>query len=85
MKYIGDPADESTWLAPNQIRNLLPKSNWRHDRLLEEVDDAVQMGLMPSQFWQASREDQAWIIARYRVIRLMEAYENHLAKRKTPT
>ena len=53
--------------------------------MLEEVDVAVTMGIMPSTFWQAEREDQAWILARFRVTRLMEAYENHLAKRKSAT
>lgn len=82
MRYRPEPNDETTWLTLDQIRKVLPASKWEHDRLLEEVDTALTLGLLPSQFWEASRQDQAYILARKRVISLMEAYENHLAKPK---
>ena len=81
MRYKADPTDETTWLTLDKIRKLLPPSKWEHDRLLEEVDTAITIGLLPSQFWAASRSDQAFILARTRTTRVMEAYENLLAKK----
>lgn len=62
------------------IRKQLPTAHWLHNQILEEVDVAIEVGKVPSEFWALESRDQALIIARSRIKRTMEAYELHLSK-----
>jgi hypothetical protein len=81
IRFIKDDEEEDTWPTPSDIRKLLPKAKWTHNRLLEEIDVAAEMGQSPSWFWGQSRQDQAFILARFRVKRTLEAYEMELSKK----
>lgn len=80
-RLIVDDKEEDELPTLNDIRKNLPKAKWKHNRILEEVDVAVEMGQAPSWFWNLSRQDQAFIIARNRVKRTWEAWEVEQSKK----
>lgn len=51
---------------------------WRHNRIFEDVDVALDHHLSPSQFWGTAEQDRAYMIAHKRAKGTMEAYEAHL-------
>lgn len=51
---------------------------WRHNRIFEDVDVALEHNLAPSTFWLTEEQDRAYMIARKRAKGTMEAYETHL-------
>lgn len=82
VRYIVDREDQETWLTLEQVREKLPKGNWVHNRVLEEVSTAIEIGKVPSEFWALDRTDQAYIMAESRVKRTMVSYEEHLQKQE---
>lgn len=77
-----DPDNPEAWLSLPEIREVLPKGNWRHNRLFEDVSLSTEMKLQPSVFWAFDETDQALLLARARALATMQAYEQHLAESK---
>lgn len=84
VKYLPDPNNEEEFLDVTALRKALPKGHWRFNRILEEVDTALDIHLTPSAFWEMSRQDQAYVMARSRVKNTIQAYEDELTKKKKP-
>lgn len=84
MKYLPDLREPEEFLDLAAIRKELPSGHWRFNRILEEVDTALEHHMLPSVFWGATRQDQAYIMARSRVKNSIHAYEDHLTQKKKP-
>lgn len=82
IQYRADPEDESTWLSLEEIRKIVTPGKWGHNRILEEVNAALELQKMPSEFWAAQRTDQAYILAHHRAKSTMTAYEDYLRENK---
>jgi hypothetical protein len=82
VKYQVDPEDETTWLTLEEVRKKIEPGKWSHNRILEEVDAALNLQKMPSEFWQSARQDQAYILAHKRVKSTMTAFEEYLREKK---
>lgn len=81
MQYArGDDAD--LWLSLADIREQLPKSNWRHSRVYEDANIAADIGLPLSEFWSWPETDRAYLIARKRVAATMEGYDALLREKE---
>lgn len=62
----------------DQLREELPKSNWRHSHLLEYADAAFEFGVTyPDGFLTLEETEKAYLIARLRAKRTMQAYDDH--------
>ena len=71
--------DPSSWKTLGQIRKELPSGKWKNSRLFEDVSVALDSGLgAPSNLWNLEAQDQAFVIAYYRVKGTIQAYEDHL-------
>lgn len=82
VKYLPDLSLPDDYYTLEDIRGKLPKGHWSHNRVLEEVDVALEMGVTPTEFWMKSRSDQTYILARFRVKRAMEAFETEVEKKR---
>jgi len=61
-----------------EVMSQTPSGKWQHNRVFEDVSASVKMGIPPSQFWAYAESDRAFILAYFRAVGAMEAYENHL-------
>ena len=79
IRYKRGKSDEEDWLTLDEIREQLPRSEWRHGAIFEQVGVAIEQRLLPSAFWDADPLDKAMIVAYYRTKSTIEAYEHHLS------
>lgn len=88
MKYARG-MNEDEWLTLDEIREQLPKGQWRHSSVFEQVGVAAELRVTPSEFWGWSDHDKAYMIAYYRVKSTLQEYEEVLrdkeSRRKTPS
>lgn len=78
IRYAVDPDYPEEWLTLDQIRDKLPKTNWRHSHLLEFVDVAHEFGVTyPDGFLSLTDTEKAYLIARLRAKRTMQAYDDY--------
>lgn len=78
IAYVTDPDYPEEWKSLDQLRQELPKSNWRHSHLLEYVDAAYEFGVTyPDGFLALSETEKAFMIARLRAKRTIQAYDDY--------
>ena len=77
-----NPNDPDLWLTLQDIRAQLPKSQWRHSRVYEDVSVAIDIGLPVSQFWLLPEMDRAYFIAKKRVGAAMASYDEFLREKE---
>lgn len=86
MKYTKG-MNEDDWLTLEDVRKQLPKGQWRHSAVFEQVGVAAELRVAPTEFWGWSEHDKAYMIAYYRVKSTLQEYEQVLrekeSKRKT--
>ena len=70
--------NEDDWLSLAQMRERVKESPWQTTRFFEQVGSALERGLLPSQFWAASSEDQTLVLAYGRVSSTMASYQRYL-------
>ena len=75
VQYVTNSNEPALWLTLDDIRKELPKSQWRHSRVYEDVSVTADIGLPLSQFWLMPEMDRAYFIARKRTQSAMEAYD----------
>lgn len=64
------------------MRSQIPKGKWYNSRVFEDVVVAADMKIPVSELWSWSEEDQAFLLAYYRVKSTMQSYEQHLHDRE---
>lgn len=64
------------------MRSQISKGKWYNSRLFEDVAISADMHVPVSELWGWSEDDQAFIIAFYRVKATMQAYEQFLHDRE---
>lgn len=64
------------------MREQISKGKWYNSRVFEDVVISAEMGIPVSSLWEWSEDDQAFIIAFYRVKATMQAYEQFLHDRE---
>ena len=82
VQYVTNPNDPDLWLTLQDIRDQLPKSQWRHSRVYEDVSVSIDIGLPVSQFWLMPEMDRAYFIAKKRTHSAMEAYDALLREKE---
>ena len=65
--------DGSEWMALSSLP--VKRGRWRHSERFSEVHAAAKFGLTPSQFWECSIEDQAWMVQYCSSMTKMEAWD----------
>lgn len=81
MKYAKG-TNEDEWLTLDEIRQQLPKGQWRHSAVFEQVGVAAELRVAPSDFWAWSDHDKAYLIAYYRVKSTLQEFEHVLSERE---
>lgn len=64
------------------MRSQISKGKWYNSRIFEDVAIAADMKMPVSEFWDWSEDDQAFVIAYYRIKATMQAYEEFLHDRE---
>lgn len=80
--------NEDDWLTLEEIRQQIPRGQWRHSSVFEQIGVAAELQMAPTEFWSWNEHDKAYMIAYYRVKSTLQEYEQVLrdkeSKRKTP-
>lgn len=64
------------------MRSQIPKGKWSNSRVFEDVVVAADMKIPVSELWSWNEEDQAFLLAFYRVKSTMQSFEEHLHDRE---
>ncbi len=64
------------------MRAQLPRGKWYNSRIFEDVVVSAEMKIPVSELWSWDEEDQAFLLAYYRVKATMQGYEEFLHDRE---
>ena len=62
------------WIPLEKLR--VKKGRWRHSVRFSEVHAAHEWSMSPSEFWNCSEQDQAFMIQYCNTVRQMESWEH---------